>query len=389
MCQLFRHLYPDPGMPGILHNPHAGLLNRLKGLQIGHIPLTNPVPVSREVSSGRIPYPISPPTVDMLKDVRENSIRCQRIFSNDASGAVAPVPGAKASSPSYDSVPVPVPVAGITAAESSLPTANVVRSAESLHLEVYDAYAAGDLYRAIKLCSAVEMAPDATPALKAKALYNRGVLHGERGVGGGTGGLHAGDRRAAQGAPVEAVAQAHINRGVLHRAAGASGEQELADCTPGSSRGAAGVQVEQVAKALLNRGVLYGQQGRPAEELADYTRVIEGCPGHRWSRWRGAAQPGRTARAAGRPAEELAGYTRVIEGLPGHRWSRWPRRSATGGCCMEYGGVQAEELADYMRVIERGCPGAGGAGGQGAGQPGRTARAAGASRRRNWRTTRG
>jgi tetratricopeptide (TPR) repeat protein len=40
-----------------------------------------------------------------------------------------------------------------------------------------------------------------------------------------------------------------------------------------------GAPVEQVAKALVNRGVVHGQQGSPDKAMADYTRVIDALPG--------------------------------------------------------------------------------------------------------------
>jgi hypothetical protein len=36
--------------------------------------------------------------------------------------------------------------------------------------------------------------------------------------------------------------------------------------------------VEQIAKALVNRGLIWNERGESEKEVADYTKVIEGLP---------------------------------------------------------------------------------------------------------------
>ena len=78
-----------------------------------------------------------------------------------------------------------------------------------------------------------------------------------------------------QGAPIEHVTRALVNRGFALNLLGES-MRAIADFT--AVIGLPGAPVEQVAKALLNRGAAQGMAGDPQREIADYTAVI-GLPG--------------------------------------------------------------------------------------------------------------
>jgi len=78
-------------------------------------------------------------------------------------------------------------------------------------------------------------------------------------------------------APVEQLAKALYNRGVVWGQKGDT-EKELADYTRLIDE-LPGAPVEQVAAALRNRGLIWGEKGDTEKALADFTRLIDQLPG--------------------------------------------------------------------------------------------------------------
>ncbi|WP_366759774.1 tetratricopeptide repeat protein [uncultured Thiodictyon sp.] len=72
-------------------------------------------------------------------------------------------------------------------------------------------------------------------------------------------------------APVEWVARAYVNRGMIYGQRGDI-EKEIGDYS--AAIDLAHAPVEQVAEALVNRGITYGQIGESDKEIADYSAVI-------------------------------------------------------------------------------------------------------------------
>jgi tetratricopeptide (TPR) repeat protein len=112
--------------------------------------------------------------------------------------------------------------------------------------------------------------PGAPVEQVAKALFNRGITHGQ-----------AGDNQLAiagytalidlPGAPVELVAMALNIRGLTHSQAGDT-QLEIADYT--ASIDLPGAPIEQVAKALFYRGVAHFQNSRREESKSDFETLI-------------------------------------------------------------------------------------------------------------------
>jgi tetratricopeptide (TPR) repeat protein len=154
------------------------------------------------------------------------------------------------------------------------------------------------------------------------------------------------------GAPVEQVAAALFNRGLVYGKQGQL-EKEVEDYTR-LIDGLAGAPVEQVAAALFNRGVAYGKQGEAGKELEDYTRVIDdltGAPVEQVAR--ALVNRGVEYRQQGEAGKALEDYTRVIDGLAGAPVERVAKALGNRGWCFYQQGKFAEFLSDSEEALRR------------------------------------
>ncbi|MBX3352583.1 MAG: tetratricopeptide repeat protein [Phycisphaeraceae bacterium] len=201
-----------------------------------------------------------------------------------------------------------------------------------------------DYTRAIEL-------PGAPAEQVARALYNRGFMHGRQGR---VDEAIADYTRAIElpGAPAEQVARALYNRAITHGSQKRV-EQEIADYTRAIEL--PGAPAEQVAGALVGRGVAHGRQGRVEQEIADYTRAIElpGAPAEQVAR--ALSNRGFAHGSQGRVEQEIADYTRAIE-LPGAPAEQVATALSNRGFAHGSQGRVDEAIADYTRAIE--LPGA-------------------------------
>lgn len=157
---------------------------------------------------------------------------------------------------------------------------------------------------------------------------------------------------AMRGVPAELVAQALVNRGLLHSARGRMAEA-IADFTQVLER--AEMPPLQVAWAAFDRGLAYAGMQQYAKAVADYTRVIEldDVPGEAFAR--ALVNRAMIYEQQGRTEEAFEHYGRVLamEGISSapKAWAALARGGRHLVC-----GRYEEAFADYARVPD--LPGA-------------------------------
>jgi tetratricopeptide (TPR) repeat protein len=196
----------------------------------------------------------------------------------------------------------------------ALPDLSASEQASFLLLRARGHYFLGDLESALRDWTDIVRNPRVPTSQLGEALYNRGVVWGQKGETDNALADYTKVIEGLPGAPVEQVASALYNRGAVW---GEKGETDnaLADYTK-VIEGLPGAPVEQVAMALYNRGLVWSEKGETDNALADYTKVIEGLPGAPVEQMAKALN--NRALAWGKRGETdkaLADQTRIIEDL--------------------------------------------------------------------------
>lgn len=183
--------------------------------------------------------------------------------------------------------------------------------------------------------------------LKAKALFNRGVIYGHKGK---IGKQLADYSRIIEmiDLPVEQKAKTLFNRGALYGHKGEV-EKELSDY----SRVIEMVNAPNLhkAKALTNRGIRYGQKREVEKELADFTQVIEMQELAAEHKTLALYNRGVAHGHNGEVEKELADYTQVIEMIDVSDEQK-AKALVNRGITYGYKGEVEKQLADHTRVIE-------------------------------------
>ena len=189
--------------------------------------------------------------------------------------------------------------------------------------------------------------PGVTIEHKAKALFNRGLAHGQA----GNTAAEIADYTAVielPGAPVEPQAKALVNRGIMNGQAGNTADA-IADYTAVIELPS--VLVDQKAEALVNRGITYGRAGNMAAEIADYTAVIElpGAPVEQQAK--ALVNRGIMNGHAGHTADAIADFTALIE-LPDVPVEEKTDALVYRGNMYALVGNTADAIADFAVVID-------------------------------------
>jgi tetratricopeptide (TPR) repeat protein len=182
--------------------------------------------------------------------------------------------------------------------------------------------------------------------LKSKALFNRGLGHGQQGqvneeIADYTELINLED------APVEQIFRALLYRGLTYEQQGQS-DKAINDYTRIIKLEDA--PVEQIAKALFNRGFTYGEQGQVDKAIADYTRIIklEDAPVEQIAK--ALSNRGFTYRQQGQIDKSIADYTQVIKlkAAPVDQifWALFNR-----GVSYRKQGQVDKSIADYTQLI--------------------------------------